>query len=399
MATAGVDLVAGGESGVFRLDAHSGEKKQVIASGAFRALRMGPGSDLFALRNDGALLRFSRDGYRYNGAYLQSPQLADATAFEFRSDGHVLAARGNGILFFEEGAAAPYREIALSGNGVQVIGGIALLSDTVLLASDPAGGRVFRIQILSASHSVALLPNRFGTPRGLAVEEDGALLAADGGLFPAVVRLRGDDRTLGGFFPGDLPDGSSLAGVTAVRGGPAGRVLAIVPGADAICLFDESLAFTGTVAIDSPRDALFVQEEPASVQFYAAWKEGQFSPAEREDESISGPRSEPGGDGLSNLLRYALGLGRNEPAGEHLPRLRRENAQWEIRYLRAPGLLDVGFSLEASADLQAWAPVAVGEADVWAEVSGQHEEVVQRVPGAAANASREFYRLRVFFIE
>ncbi len=59
---------------------------------------------------------------------------------------------------------------------------------------------------------------------------------------------------------------------------------------------------------------------------YANWRATHFSLAEQCDPLVSDPLAK-GADGVENLLRYALGLGRLVDVGSYLPQFRRHGTR------------------------------------------------------------------------
>lgn len=98
---------------------------------------------------------------------------------------------------------------------------------------------------------------------------------------------------------------------------------------------------------------------------YAVWQ-NHFTPAERDDPSVSGPSANLDNDDLTHLAEYALGQN---------PRSSQRPADWlhasivrldgrphlAVTYRRAKNLLDVDLTVEASPDGQTWQPAALTE--------------------------------------
>lgn len=89
---------------------------------------------------------------------------------------------------------------------------------------------------------------------------------------------------------------------------------------------------------------------------YAAWRVARFSEAELDDVSVSGDAADPDGDGLPNLLEYALGgAPRDASDGAALaPRLVRAEGRIGLAYRPASEVVDLLWSVEWSADLVGW---------------------------------------------
>jgi hypothetical protein len=127
----------------------------------------------------------------------------------------------------------------------------------------------------------------------------------------------------------------------------------------------------------------------SGVDSFARWQEEHFGAEELADPEVSGPAA-TGPDGLSNLLRYALGLGRESPLAERRPELTRVADAWVFRYERPSWRPDLEYLVEASTDLQHWSSVNVHHHMI-AEAGGTDSWEAY----AEAEATTLFYRLVV----
>jgi hypothetical protein len=129
---------------------------------------------------------------------------------------------------------------------------------------------------------------------------------------------------------------------------------------------------------------------------YETWRNAHFAGEELQDENISGPAADPGGFGVSNLVRYAFGLEARQPARQDLPRIALHEAgeatYLSLTYTRLKELNDVIFEVEASGDLETW---EVLDLDHVTDVTdlGEMEEVTWRDSVAIADGNRRFLRL------
>lgn len=90
---------------------------------------------------------------------------------------------------------------------------------------------------------------------------------------------------------------------------------------------------------------------PAS---FGAWQLTFFpDPSDRENPDIAGPAADPTGSGISNLLRYALGIGPDAAPADFLPRLVFEDGP-SFRFPYDPGRDDLVILVESTADLTDW---------------------------------------------
>lgn len=124
---------------------------------------------------------------------------------------------------------------------------------------------------------------------------------------------------------------------------------------------------------------------------FTAWQAGVFSPGDFSNPAISGENAAPFGDGVSNLLRYALGAG-SGPV--NLPLLERDGSSFTFRFRYDPSLFDVIYRVEATSDPANWTNASVlfdssqstlqPGIDAWLAITDP-----------APSPSRRFYRLRV----
>ncbi len=89
---------------------------------------------------------------------------------------------------------------------------------------------------------------------------------------------------------------------------------------------------------------------------YEQWRGLAFAdPARRADDAESGPDAVSGPDGTSNLLRYALGLGLDDPAAPRLPGLTAAaEGHLVFRFRHDPTKTDLVWRVERSPDLHDW---------------------------------------------
>ena len=128
---------------------------------------------------------------------------------------------------------------------------------------------------------------------------------------------------------------------------------------------------------------------------YTAWVNQQFPlSADRANPAVSGPTADPSGQGVSNLMRYALGLAKNETPSPALPVLTTTSAGLDFRFRFDPGLTDVTYRVEASTDLADWTETIFDSrldalpalADGWMEIGDTFDR---------AQTPRRFLRLRI----
>jgi subtilisin family serine protease len=92
---------------------------------------------------------------------------------------------------------------------------------------------------------------------------------------------------------------------------------------------------------------------------FNAWVLSNFDATERANPAISGPDAVLGGDGLTNFLKYALGLDPRVPATAGLPAPSMNATHWLFTYTRPVARDDVTYTVEASPDLVDWTSITV----------------------------------------
>ncbi len=126
---------------------------------------------------------------------------------------------------------------------------------------------------------------------------------------------------------------------------------------------------------------------------YAGWVGDHFDTTLAADPAFSGPGAAPFGDGVSNLLKYALGAGPNDRLGpEQLEQGKAADNRLFIRFYRNPELTDIAYRIEASTDLIDWSDLLFDSDDYSGENSdGEMHEVYLSID----DHPRRFLRLLV----
>jgi hypothetical protein len=140
-----------------------------------------------------------------------------------------------------------------------------------------------------------------------------------------------------------FPAGSSTATVT------------VNPIADELAQGNRTL--TLSVATDfslssgTPSTATVTLEDKS----YDAWRFSHFTQAEWAAPALSGPGEDPDGDGLPNLMEYALGgAPKTADAPSHQARVSLIADHLTLDYTRPNSVSDVSYTVEWSNDLQTW---------------------------------------------
>lgn len=125
---------------------------------------------------------------------------------------------------------------------------------------------------------------------------------------------------------------------------------------------------------------------------FAGWREEAFpDPADRENPAVSGPKATPRGDGVSNLLRYALGVPIEENAAASLPQLEPAGDGWAFRFPLDPEKSDLVYRVLQSNDLINWSTV-VFDSSTDPLPPQEDGKAVLTLP---TSPSRSFWRLEV----
>jgi autotransporter-associated beta strand protein len=181
-----------------------------------------------------------------------------------------------------------------------------------------------------------------------------------------------------------------------------------VPDADGSELFENQTWGPCPVAFDVGvtnggvlRKVLKFSRVPA--RGYAAWRAAHFSLAERADAAVSDPLA-VGADGVANLLRYALGAGRDAPITPYLPHFERAGGAFVYSFRRRTDDDRLGYTVVTTDALasppSAWQNAFEAEGlsvrvlDAWPTDDPDVEIVpVEIVPDMDVPA--RFFRLRV----
>jgi len=128
---------------------------------------------------------------------------------------------------------------------------------------------------------------------------------------------------------------------------------------------------------------------------YASWAKDNFTAAQLENQSISGMNQSPAGDGVSNLMKYALAIPPMSPAV--LPEMSQSNGYLTLKYRRNNQSPDLTFTVEASNSLIAeqWEAVTTHAPGSPSPNQGLfHEETIQDSVPITGSPNR-FMRLKV----
>lgn len=129
----------------------------------------------------------------------------------------------------------------------------------------------------------------------------------------------------------------------------------------------------------------------AVVSGYSLYVQTYFSADEQANPAVSGPNAVYGADGLTNLVKYALGLNPKVDTTAGLPAASTTATDWVYTYVRPTDRADLVYTVESSGDLTTWSTANVTHELI--STSGENQTWQGRVP-LAGNATL-FFRLKV----
>jgi hypothetical protein len=126
---------------------------------------------------------------------------------------------------------------------------------------------------------------------------------------------------------------------------------------------------------------------------YRSWSAQFFTPTELADPLISAAESDASGDGVPNLIKYALGLDPTIPTLDGLPVVDTASGFLALSFQRLAKTADLSQVVEVSTDLKAWSTLTT-EATIVDNGDGT-ERVTLRSETSLSAHLRQFIRLRV----
>jgi hypothetical protein len=184
-------------------------------------------------------------------------------------------------------------------------------------------------------------------------------------------------------------DYTALPSTVVIPAGSASATVDVAPLADALAEGPESVILTVSA------DYSFSGGGSAQVDIadwpVDQWRFENFTAEELEEPLVSGLEADPEGDGLSNLLEYALGGDPKSPVPAVLPVLDEDGTYLTLAFSRVADP-ELTYAVWASADLSNW-----GVEPIWSSTGAQNIAGPVMVTDTQPMASqpRRFLRLRV----
>lgn len=130
------------------------------------------------------------------------------------------------------------------------------------------------------------------------------------------------------------------------------------------------------------------------VSSYTNWQDDVFTLEEQADPTMSGEQASPAGDGISNLMKYAMKLDPKSSGVANLPRSSAHDGHLTLTYRKNKLASDLTFTVQVTSDLTSaeWqdAEVVISQTD-----EGEYWIVTVRDDQPMHNHSKRFMRLKV----
>ncbi len=124
---------------------------------------------------------------------------------------------------------------------------------------------------------------------------------------------------------------------------------------------------------------------------FDSWLWANFDASERVNPQVSGPAVVLTADGLTNLMKYALGLNPRVAATTGLPASSATSTHWTYTFTRPVERSDVTYTVQASTNLTDWNTITVTPT----KISTADGVETWRAEYPLANAAQLFFRLKV----
>jgi hypothetical protein len=160
----------------------------------------------------------------------------------------------------------------------------------------------------------------------------------------------------------------------------------------AVGTFSDGIA--ATISPNSGIQPVFLNDRAAET--YQLWVERVFpDPDDRENPVVSGPQADPWGNGITNLVRYALEIAPGDSAAKSMPLIEIVDDRLSLLFHRSPAKTDIAYIVEVSSDLVDWTEVLYDSTtDPQVNTDGEMMRVLDSAPISGSVGPR-FLRLRI----
>jgi hypothetical protein len=172
-------------------------------------------------------------------------------------------------------------------------------------------------------------------------------------------------------------DYAALNGTIVLRAGQLATNLLIRPVTDASAEGDETVIISLQPGSGYTRTSLTNSEVIIKDRPVDGWRKAKFSAAELLSPEVSGDLADPDGDGLVNLLEYAMGTSPKTAVASETLRAWVEQGHALLSYTSSKVASDVELSLQYSADLVSWSDSGYSTVSVLDE--GEFRRITLRV--------------------
>ena len=154
-------------------------------------------------------------------------------------------------------------------------------------------------------------------------------------------------------------------------------------------------------AITTASDHLPIVADYLIATPYTTWQAKYFTPAQLANAAISGPNADPDGDGIPNLVEYALNLNPEQANVVGLPIIGQTTISGQqyltLTYTQVIAATDITYVPQVSGDLITWTsgPSYTAIVSTTNNADGVTQTVVTRDLTPMSGASARFIRLEV----
>jgi hypothetical protein len=177
--------------------------------------------------------------------------------------------------------------------------------------------------------------------------------------------------------------------LTWVDGDATGKLLTVPILNDGLAESNETFAITLTGAATTNTATVTILKQPIQV-----WRATNFG-TNANNATIAGDLADPDGDGVTNLLEYALGLNPNVASVSGLPAVGQTNGFLTLTYTHVNSATDISYDPEVSGDLINWngGPLFVTQSVLASNSVFQTIQTRDLVP--MGGATKRFIRLHI----